>query len=30
MWFYAKLSQNDEFSLNILDPRLRGEDNKIK
>ena len=29
-WFYTKFSQNDKFSLNILDPRLRGEDNKSK
>ena len=26
MWFYTKLSQNDNFSLNILDSRLRGND----
>ena len=26
MWFYTKLSQNDEFSINILDSRLRGND----
>ena len=25
-WFYTKLSPNDKFSLNILDLRLRGND----
>jgi len=30
LWLYTKLSHNYEFSLNTLDPRLRGEDNKSK